>query len=143
MPKIQPPHAASEIMAFGSIPFWPISSMTQASGQCFSRRGGDCKGNPFSPDPNPSDPLAWLDQTYLLIHPATARLLTQLVSAPLTPLLHLHSLPTSLYIPPHHRTLKPTRWTVGLMIVGTYHLDYFIPYLLPPSCLLTSLFRFH
>ena len=47
-----------QIMAFGLIPFQPISSMTQASGRCSSRRRGDCKGNPFLPNPNPSDLLA-------------------------------------------------------------------------------------
>jgi hypothetical protein len=97
------------IMAFGSIPFRPISSMAQASGRCLSRRGGDCKGNPFSPDPNPHDPLARPDLTRprspkpnrarSLARPAADRLLTRLTPAPP---------PVGLYIPPHRRTFKPT-----------------------------------
>jgi hypothetical protein len=63
-------------MAFGSIPFQPISSMTQASGWCISKRGGDCKGNPFPPNPNTSNLFTWPAAACPLTQLATVHLLT-------------------------------------------------------------------
>jgi hypothetical protein len=117
-----------------------------------------CKGNPCSPDPNPSKPLVGPDQTYPLVFPATCS--THDRSAPGRPthdcstpgcsahICPAHTItisppPAGLYIPPHRWTQRPTRWTVGLMIIDTYYLDYLMPYLLPPLCSLASSIRFH
>src|SRR6266446_10610941 len=43
-------------MAFGSIPFRPISLATQASRQCFSRGGVIVRGTPPEPSQTVSDP---------------------------------------------------------------------------------------
>jgi hypothetical protein len=154
MPTTWLPHAASKS--------WPLAQSLSDSSppwhkhqvDAFFRRGGDCKENPHSPNPNPSDPLAWpnpsepltrLDQTYLLIHLAThahsAHTCSTHVCSACT--IATPPLPAGLYIPPHHQTHRPAHWTIGLMIIDAYHLDYLIPYSLSPSCLLASLFHFH
>jgi hypothetical protein len=97
-----------------------------------------CQQNPRLPRPNPSKLLTRPDQTYPLIHPATHSAhacSTRTIATPPPP--------ASLYILPHRWTHRPTRWTIRLTIIDAYHLDYLIPYSLPPSCLLASLFCFH
>jgi hypothetical protein len=69
-------------MAFGSIPFRPISLADQASGRCFSRGGVIVRGTP-----------AHLTET-----PSAARSLTQ-------PSTFNTAVPTTpRYVPPHRRT---------------------------------------
>ena len=149
-------------MAFCSISFRPIPSMTQTSGQCFSERGGDFKGNSFPPSPNPSDLLTQLALTHshslnqlLVTCSLNQTQLTHLSDQPLfahsldSPLVHSHCQCASAHPPlaymshPFIRLLGLPTKPSDLQLFVLYHLAHFIPYLLSSLYSLTFIFHFY
>jgi len=91
------------------IPCQTCSFPPSDSPACSCPYRGDCKGNPRLPDPNPSKPLARLDQTYPLVSPAACSAHACSAQARSAHAITIPPPPASLYIPPHRRTHRPTR----------------------------------
>jgi hypothetical protein len=92
-------------MAFGSIPFRPISFEDKASGRCFSKGGVIVRGTPAEPSSNARSlsPVA---------HPATVHSHTRSFDVrSVTP-------NTPRYVPPHRRA-PPARTTSPGSFIGS------------------------